>query len=61
MLLGDVSKVLAMLRADGWKSPWLADLEQALEEVEQNPLNRDSLRALLDGLALFASPVECWW
>jgi hypothetical protein len=40
------------------KNPVVA---QALEEVEQNPLNRDSLRALLDGLALFASPFERWW
>jgi hypothetical protein len=50
-----------MLRADGWKSPWLEALEQALEEVKQNPLNRDALRDLLDGLALFASPFERWW
>jgi hypothetical protein len=61
MLLGDVSKVLAMLQADGWKSPWLETLERVLEVGKQNPLNRDSLRALLDGLALFASPFERWW
>jgi len=61
MLLGEVSKVLAMLRADGWESPWLEALEQALEEVKQNPLNRVALRDLLDGLALFASPSERWW
>jgi hypothetical protein len=61
ILLGDVSKVLAMLRADGWNSPWLESLERVLEVGKQNPLNRDTLRALLDGLALFASPFERWW
>ena len=61
ILLGDVSKVLAMLRADGWNSPWLESLERVLEVGKQNPLNRDTLRALLNGLALFASPFERWW
>ena len=61
MLLSDVSKVLAMLRADGWESPWLETLERVLEIGKQNPLNPDALRALLYGLSFFASPVECWW
>jgi Ca-activated chloride channel family protein len=61
MLLSDVSKVLAMLRADGWNSPWLETLERVLEVGKQTPLDRDALRALLDGLALFASPFERWW
>ena len=61
ILLGDVSKVLTMLRADGWESRWLADLERVLEVGKQNPLNRDALRCILGVLASFASPVEYWW
>ena len=61
MLLGDVSKVLAMLQADGWESPWIKNLKRVLEVGKQTPLDRDAIRALLDGLALFASPFERWW
>lgn len=61
ILLGDVSKVLAMLRADGWDSPRLAALEQLLADAGNHPGNRDTLRHLLDALADFAGPVECWW
>ena len=61
ILLSDVSKVLAMLRADGWDSPWVATLEQLLADAAKQPGNRDTLRHLLDALADFAGPVECWW
>jgi Ca-activated chloride channel homolog len=61
ILLGDGSKVLAMLRADGWDSPRLEALEQLLADAAKQPGNRDTLRHLLDALADFAGPVECWW
>ncbi|MEN9665505.1 MAG: hypothetical protein RLZZ326_1868 [Planctomycetota bacterium] len=61
ILLSDVSKVLAMLRADGWDSPRVAALEQLLADAAKQPGNRDTLRHLLDALADFAGPVECWW
>jgi len=61
ILLGDVSKVLAMLRADGWDSPRLEALEQLFADAAKQPGNRDTLRHLLDALADFAGPVECWW
>ena len=61
ILLSDVSKVLAMLRADGWDSPRGAALEQLLADAAKQPGNRDTLRHLLDALADFAGPVECWW
>ena len=61
ILLSDVSKVLAMLRADGWDSPRVAALEQLLADAAKQPGNRDTLRLLLDALADFAGPVECWW
>ena len=61
ILLSDVSKVLAMLRADGWDSPRVATLEQLLADAAKQPGNRDTLRHLLDALADFAGPVECWW
>jgi hypothetical protein len=53
--------VLAMLRADGWDSPRVATLEQLLADAAKQPGNRDTLRHLLDALADFAGPVECWW
>jgi len=61
ILLSDVSKVLAMLRADGWDSPRVATLEQLLADAAKQPGNRHTLRHLLDALADFAGPVECWW
>jgi Ca-activated chloride channel family protein len=61
ILLSDVSKVLAMLRADGWDSPRVAALEQWLADAAKQPGNRDTLRHLLDALADFAGPVACWW
>ena len=61
ILLSDVSKVLAMLRADGWDSPRVAALEHLLADAAKQPGNRDTLRHLLDALADFAGPVECWW
>jgi hypothetical protein len=32
-----------------------------LADAAKQPGNRDTLRHLLDALADFAGPVECWW
>jgi Ca-activated chloride channel family protein len=61
MLLGDVSKVLAMLRADSWESPWLAALERLLADAHNHQGNREALHHLLDALAEFAGESHRWW
>jgi hypothetical protein len=61
MLMGEVSKVIAMLRADGWSSSTVASLERLLDAVRSDPADRAAFRLLLEALADFASPVECWW
>jgi Ca-activated chloride channel family protein len=61
MLLGEVSKVLTMLRADGWESPRLGVLEQLLDDARKHPGNRDTIRHLLDAVAEFAGESHRWW
>lgn len=61
MLFGEVSKVLAMLRADGSTSPVIEALERLLQAAARHPADRSALLELLDVLADVAEPVDRWW
>jgi hypothetical protein len=61
MLLGEVSKALAMLRADGFTAPPVEAIERLVAAVGERPGEGDTLRLLLRALADFADPVERWW
>lgn len=61
MLSGEVSKVLAMLRADGATSPLIEALETHFERFKKKPDDRSLLLQLLDLLADFSEPAERWW
>ena len=61
LLFGEVSKVLAMLRADDSTSPLIEALERSFESFKKHPADRDALLRLLDILADFSEPVDRWW
>jgi len=61
MLVGEVDKVIAMLRADGASDHVIEPLLDALDQIRSDLSNRAALLTLLNVLATFASPVESWW
>ena len=61
MLVGEVSKVLAMLAAGGCTPSRTASLERLLEVIRKDPSDRDALRLLLDTLVAFAGQGDRWW